>query len=87
MRARHLRDLPLPHMPTSARLGSPDNGIQNASLLLLGGETAGSAILAEPPPVVTVTFTDVAVEPLRVTELGTEHVDCAGTPLQLKLTV
>ena len=75
-------------MPTRVSTGRPHIGSQSASLLppfenqLLGLENR-----AELPAVVTVTVTDVELEPLSVTELGeSEHVECAGAPLQFSDT-
>jgi len=53
-----------------------------------GGSAEGYARLADVPAVVTVTATGAEVAPLSVTELGeTEHVDCAGAPLQVNATL
>jgi hypothetical protein len=52
------------------------------------GKLEGRVRLADVPVVVTVTATDADVAPLSVTELGEiEHVDCAGAPLQVNVTV
>ena len=67
--------------------GKPPRANQIASLPFTGENPAGRARLAEAPAVVTVTMTFVGVEPLSATELGTEHVDCAGAPVHASDTV
>jgi hypothetical protein len=52
-----------------------------------GQRRLGPIKLPEVVAVVTVTVTGVELEPSSVTELGTEHVDPAGAPLQLSDTV
>jgi len=67
--------------------GKPPRANQIASLPFTGKNLPGRARLAEGPAVVTVTTTIVGVELLSVTELGTEHVDCAGAPVHVSDTV
>jgi len=55
--------------------------------LASGERLIGWAVLAEAPVLVTETVTDCGEELLSVTELGTEHVDMAGAPLQVSATV
>jgi hypothetical protein len=75
-------------LPTSISPGKPENASPSASILRLGGSEKGYARLADVPAVVTATVTGAVVAPLSVRELGeTEHVDCAGTPLHVNVTV
>lgn len=86
-KARHERVLlrfrcaPLATIP---KIGRPEIGNHSASLSA-ADQIPGSASRAELPAVVTMTFTDVALEPLRVTELEERaQVAWAGAPLQLR---
>ena len=73
---------------SSTSPGKPDNASPSASIVRPRGGEEGYARLADVPAVVTATVTGVGVAPLSVTELGeTEHVDCAGAPLQVSATV
>ena len=72
---------------SSTNPGKPKN-VNHSANLLAGASPPGYASPAVPPVVVTVTVTFVGLEPLSFTEPGdTEHVDIAGAPVQLSVTV
>jgi hypothetical protein len=72
-------------MASLSVLDNPDHGPNGR---FDGGSLFAGARVAEFPAVVTVTVAVAADAPLSATELGeTEHVEPAGAPLQLIVTV
>jgi hypothetical protein len=66
----------------------PESASHSANLLRPGAKLPGYVKRADPPAVETETVITAGAAPLSFTELGeTEHEDCAGAPLQVKVTV
>jgi hypothetical protein len=73
-------------VPKITNSGNPQ-AISHVTARPLGGRLAGNAMFAEvSPAVVTAILTSDGEDPSSETELGTEHVDCAGAPVQLSAT-
>jgi hypothetical protein len=72
----------------TARPNVPEISAHTANGFFAGGQLCGCVKLTELAAVITVTVAVEADVPVSLSEPGdTEHVDCAGAPLQLSATV